>query len=602
MNDNNNMINNEKNVNPLNINTNDISNNNDNSTPLKKVYSNMTSSSQSRKLSSLEEKLSTINSPPDIENYYKSLKTENQGVIPQIHRMELLQRKINLLQNSSNQNSKSLQEILELEMNERLRYPKYTIIQNTPLTPHEEIVNEILKKKFGPGGGYSMNYPTVVFKNQEEINEMKNKQNLKNLNNNNNNNNAVGNKVTFQSNENRPITVKMLKEIQQEILNLRKALSELKIGFKEMKEQMKIMKSEDEHKNTLMIEMIRKIIENGGDTKLKASMESVFDKKKIDLGKIKTDLEGFKEEELTDIIKNEIKIYDEEKDIIISNQIEELKKMINENKILNNNDNNKIEGFEDFLKIEEKEKIESRKESKNQTNKGSSKSKKDDEEKSGSKSKSTKSKKRKKKRKNKKRSKTSSNEEEEEEEDDDESENESDEEEENETSEGKSKSTKTKKTNKKSSKNSGSEEEEEDDESESDEESESKTSKTSKTNKTKKKSKYNKSSTSKSKSSETNEEDEDSKNSHTESENHSGSKSKSRTSTTKGNKSKSKKSNNKKISKKSETIDERESEDNDSNDSSDEEKSKSIQKKSQKNNTKSSSKKESSNKKSSSNS
>ena len=601
MNDNNNMINNEKNVNPLNINTNDISNNNDNSTPLKKVYSNMTSSSQSRKLSSLEEKLSAINSPPDIENYYKSLKTENQGVIPQIHRMELLQRKINLLQNSSNQNSKSLQEILELEMNERLRYPKYTIIQNTPLTPHEEIVNEILKKKFGPGGGYSMNYPTVVFKNQEEINEMKNKQNLKNLNNNNNNNNAVGNKVTFQSNENRPITVKMLKEIQQEILNLRKALSELKIGFKEMKEQMKIMKSEDEHKNTLMIEMIRKIIENGGDTKLKASMESVFDKKKIDLGKIKTDLEGFKEEELTDIIKNEIKIYDEEKDIILSKQIEELKKMINENKILNNNDNNKIEGFEDFLKIEEKEKIESRKESKNQTNKGSSKSKKDDEEKSGSKSKSTKSKKRKKKRKNKKRSKTttSSNDEEEEEEDDDESENESDEEEENETSEGKSKSTKTKKTNKKSSKNSGSEEEEEDDESESDEESESKTSKTNKTNK---KSKYNKSSTSKSKSSETNEEDEDSKNSHTESESHSGSKSKSRTSTTKGNKSKSKKSNNKKISKKSETIDERESEDNDSNDSSDEEKSKSTQKKSQKNNTKSSSKKESSNKKSSSNS
>ena len=595
MNDNNNMINNERNVNPLNINTNDISNNNDNSTPLKKVYSNMTSSSQSRKLSSLEEKLSTINSPPDIENYYKSLKTENQGVIPQINRMELLQRKINLLQNSSNQNSKSLQEILELEMNERLRYPKYTIIQNTPLTPHEEIVNEILKKKFGPGGGYSMNYPTVVFKNQEEINEMRNKQNLKNLNNNNtNNNNAVGNKVTFQSNENRPITVKMLKEIQQEILNLRKALSELKIGFKEMKEQLKIMKSEDEHKNTLMIEMIRKIIENGGDTKLKASMESVFDKKKIDLSKIKTDLEGFKEEELTDIIKNEIKIYDEEKDIIISKQIEELKKMINENKILNNNDNNdnnKIEGFEDFLKIEEKEKIESRKESKNQTNKGTSKNKKDDEEKSGSKSKNAKSKKRKKKRKNKKRSKnaTSSNEEEEDEESENESENESDEEEENETSEGNSKSTKTKKTNKKTSKNSGTEEEEEeDDESESNEESESKASKTSKR---KKKSKYNKNSTSKSKNTENNEEDEDSKNSHTESESHSGSKSKSRTFTTKGNKSKSKKSNNKKMSKKSETIDERESEDDGGNDSSNEEKSKSTQKKSQKNNTKSSSKK-----------
>ena len=146
------------NTNQLNINTNDINNkdniinNNNNNTPLKKVYSNMTSSNQSQKLSSLEEKLSSINTPPNIENYYKSLKTENQGVIPQVRRMELLQRKMNLLQNTSSQNSKALQEILEIEMKERLRYPKYTIIQNTPLTPHEDMVNEILKKKIWPWG------------------------------------------------------------------------------------------------------------------------------------------------------------------------------------------------------------------------------------------------------------------------------------------------------------------------------------------------------------------------------------------------------------------------------------------------------------------
>ena len=180
INNNNNINQNE--INQLNINTNNINNNDNNNlntTPLKNVYSNMTSSSQSRKLSALEEKLSTINNtPPNIDNYYKSLKTENQDVIPQIRRMELLQRKMNLLQNSSNQNNKALQEILEIEMKERLRYPKYTIIQNTPLTPHEKIVNEILKKKFGPGGVYSMEYPTVVFKNQEEINEMKNRQNM----------------------------------------------------------------------------------------------------------------------------------------------------------------------------------------------------------------------------------------------------------------------------------------------------------------------------------------------------------------------------------------------------------------------------------------
>ena len=298
--------NSNKDLNQININTNDINNN----TPLKNVYSNITSSNQSRKLSSLEEKLSSINTP-NIEQYYKSLKTENEGVIPQFRRMELLQRKMNLLQNSSNQNSKALQEILEIEMKERLRYPKYTIIQNTPLTPHEDMVNEILKKKFGPGGGYSMNYPTVVFKNQEEINELKNKQNVNN--NTINNNNQSGNKVVFQSNENRPITVKMLKEIQQEILNLRKAFSELKLGVKEMREQLKLKNSDEEHKNILMIEMMRKIIEDGGDPKLKASMENVLDKKKLDLNDIKTDLETFKGEELINIIKEQINIYDGKK-------------------------------------------------------------------------------------------------------------------------------------------------------------------------------------------------------------------------------------------------------------------------------------------------
>jgi hypothetical protein len=360
----NNIDNNNNDTNQLVINTNDI-NNNLNTTPLKNVYSNMTSSSQSRKLSSLEEKLSTINSPPDIENYYKSLKAENQGVIPQVKRMELLQRKMNYLQNSSNQNSKALQEILELEMNERLRYPKYTIIQNTPLTPHEEIVNEILKKKFGPGGGYSMDYPTVVFKNQEEINEMKNRQNTQNNMNNSNSNNQGAPKVTFQSNENRPVTIKMIKEIQNEILNLRKILNDFKIAFKEMKDQLKIKFSEEEHKKILMKENFRKIIENSGDTKLKKSMIAVMDKKRINLDEIKTDLEKFRAEELVKIIKNEIKNdlekYDKEKEKQLTKQNEELKKMISDvaNSInnLNNEENNEEneQGFEEFMKNEEEQ-------------------------------------------------------------------------------------------------------------------------------------------------------------------------------------------------------------------------------------------------------
>ena len=89
------------------------------------------------------------------------------------------------------------------QMKERLRYPKYTIIQNTPLTPHEEIVNEIIKKKLGPGASYSMNYPTVVFKNQNEIDEMRNIQNSNNnINNNimNNNRNLYNNNITDNKN------------------------------------------------------------------------------------------------------------------------------------------------------------------------------------------------------------------------------------------------------------------------------------------------------------------------------------------------------------------------------------------------------------------
>ena len=566
------------NINTINIDTSNINNNDDkNKTPLKNVYSNMTSSNQSRKLSSLEEKLSSINTPANIENYYQSLKTENQGVIPQVKRMELLQKKMNLLQNTSSQNSKALQEILEVEMNERLRYPKYTIIQNTPLTPHEEIVNEILKKKFGPAGVYSMNYPTVVFKNQEEINELQKKQN--NNINNNNNNNTVGNKVTFQSNENRPITVKMLKEIQTEILNLRKTLSELKIGFKEMKEQIKLNESEEKHKNTLMIEKMRKIIENGGDTKLKTSMEQVLDRKKIDINEVKSDLETFKGEELINIIKNEINIYDEKKDKVLIKQFEVIKKFIKENQ--NQNVENKIEGFEDFIKLEQKSKKESQtkkssKKKENETNEDEEKSD-DEEENETSKSKSTKKKK-------DKKQKSSSEEEEEDEEEEEESDDDSET-----TNKKKSKTNTTKKKNK--NKKDSSEEEEEEEE-----ESESKTN----SNIKNKKIKQNKSVKSKTKKSGTNE-DEENESKYTDNvseiKTNSKSKSKNRTSNIKGNKNKSNKTN----KKKSETITERESED---NDDSDEEESQSksigIKKKVKKYNTKSNNQKSSANKNSSS--
>ena len=283
---------------------------NNNKTPLKNVYNNISnittpqssSSNSVQKLSELEEKLKSIKLPQNIDNYYKSINTENQGIIPQMKRMELLQRKMNLLQNNTEQNSKALQEILEIEMKERLRYPKYTIIQNTPLTPHEEIMNKIIQKKLGPGNSYSMNYPAVIFKNQNEIDEMRNIQNSNNNNgsnttSNNNMNNFGSNRVGFQSNDTKPVTVKMIKEIQKEVLNLRKTVNELKLQLKEMKDNFKLELEKDIISNKLLVEIIRKVIEEAGDNKLKGCVEKYFDKKEVNLEEIKTDLEIFKTED-----------------------------------------------------------------------------------------------------------------------------------------------------------------------------------------------------------------------------------------------------------------------------------------------------------------
>ena len=267
--------------------------------------------------------------------------------------MELLQRKMNLLQNSNEQNSKALKEILEIEMNERLRYPKYTIIQNTPLTPHEEIMNEIIQKKLGPGNSYSMNYPTVIFKNQEEINEMRNLNNNNNTTNNNinntnnfNNNNRVG----FQSNDMKPVTVKMIKEIQKEVLSLRKTVNDLKIQVKQMKENFKMDLEKDINSNKLLVEVIRKVIEDGGDNKLKNCVEKYFDNKKINLDEIKTDLEIFKTEELNGIINDQINKYDEKLNRIIERMQNDLLKIKENKNSLNNNINNNMNLFEEKSK------------------------------------------------------------------------------------------------------------------------------------------------------------------------------------------------------------------------------------------------------------
>ena len=329
---------------------------NSNKSSLKNVYNNINNitspkSSITQKLSEFEEKMNSINlENNNIDNYYKSLKEENQGIIPQMRRMELLQRKMNLLQNTNEQNSKALKEILEIEMKERLRYPKYTIIQNTPLTPHEEIMNQILQKKLGPGASYSMNYPTVVFKNQEEINEMRNIQAKNNENNIINNNNNY-NRVQYQSNDRKPVTVKMIKEIQKEILGLRKTVNDFKVQLKEMKEKFKNELENDINSNKLLIEIIRKVIEEGGDNKLKSSVEKNFDKKKINLDEIKTDLEIFKTEELNDIINEEINKYDKKMNKILEKMKNDLQKIMNNNNVNNNINNNNENNDKNYFSI-----------------------------------------------------------------------------------------------------------------------------------------------------------------------------------------------------------------------------------------------------------
>ena len=243
-------------------------------------------------------------------------------------------------------------------MKERLRYPKYTIIQNTPLTPHEEIMNEIIQKKLGPGNSYSMNYPTVIFKNQEEINEMRNLNNNNNTtsNNINNTNNFNNNRVAFQSNDMKPVTVKMIKEIQKELLSLRKTVNELKIQVKQMKENFKMDLEKDINSNKLLVEVIRKTIEDGGDNKLKNCVEKYFDNKKINLDEIKTDLEIFKTEELNGIIHEEINKYDEKLNRIIERMQNNLLK-IKENKNSINNNINNMNLFEEKSKKSSSKKL-----------------------------------------------------------------------------------------------------------------------------------------------------------------------------------------------------------------------------------------------------
>ena len=90
-------------------------------------------------------RLPSISSNSSVSDKDSKIKTTE--IMPQYRRMQILEEKIRLLENRNISNNEQLKTMIENDYLEGRRYPKYTIIQNTPLTTRQEIVNEILKRK-----------------------------------------------------------------------------------------------------------------------------------------------------------------------------------------------------------------------------------------------------------------------------------------------------------------------------------------------------------------------------------------------------------------------------------------------------------------------
>lgn len=251
-----------------------------------------------------------IINPPPAENYQAEL-------IPQFKRMQMLEEKIRLLENRNISNNEQLKNLIENDYLSHRRFPKYTIIQNTPISSREETTNEILKMKLGPNACFSYKYPKIIYKNQEEINKYvtdailsadkkKETEGLKGKN---------FLKVEDQlqviqeekDNETQvpKITNDLLYSLQKENFELKNRLQETENKMKNMEVEVDIKIKEMLSKQSLTIESLRNIILKGGSNKLKASMLSILDNKEFNVEEIENE-EDILKQKVADLIKEKV--------------------------------------------------------------------------------------------------------------------------------------------------------------------------------------------------------------------------------------------------------------------------------------------------------
>ena len=251
---------------------------------------------------------------PSISSYHSGSndKEKTTDIMPQYRRMQILEEKIRLLENRNISNNEQLKTMIENDYLAGRRYPKYTIIQNTPLTTREEIINEILKRKIGPDAVYSSQFPNIIFKDQEEINKIvtntimaKKKETITKDLQKTENQLAVINEEKDDNKKNLEITNDLLYDLQRENFDLRNKLKETQTKMKNIQVDVDLKIQEMVSKQMFTIESLKRIINKGGSKKLKASMQSILENKAVNIDEVENDDEQFAKK-VPDLIQQKI--------------------------------------------------------------------------------------------------------------------------------------------------------------------------------------------------------------------------------------------------------------------------------------------------------